>query len=72
MLSSITVQGSGVPKEVTPDGQVLRATTPDGASPIIGLVALHLQNPCCCCVVVVVVVVEVVDVDVVVVVVEAH
>ena len=34
-----------LPKEVTPDGQVLRATTPEGVSPIIGLVSLHLQNP---------------------------
>ena len=34
-----------LPKEATPDGQVLRATTPEGVSPIIGLVALILQTP---------------------------
>ena len=33
-----------LPKEATPDGQALRATTPKGVSPIIGLVALHLQT----------------------------
>ena len=33
-----------LPKEATPDGEVLRATTPEGVSPI-GLVTLHLQTP---------------------------
>ena len=33
-----------LPKEATLDSLVLRATTPEGASPIIGLVALHLQT----------------------------
>ena len=51
MLASIAVQGSGsacawvtLPKDATPDGQVLGATT-EGVSPIIGLVTLHLQTP---------------------------
>ena len=34
-----------LPKESTPDGQVLRATTPEGVSPIIRLVTLDLQTP---------------------------
>ena len=34
-----------LPKEATPDGQVLRAATPQGVLPIIGLVSLPLQTP---------------------------
>ena len=34
-----------LPKEATPNGQVLRAPTPGGVSPIIGLVSLQLQTP---------------------------
>ena len=53
MFVARSVQGSGVRGGVgqltrrwpTRDGQVLRATTPEGVSPIIGLVTLPLQTP---------------------------
>ena len=50
---SIAVQGSGVRggvgqlsrREATRDGHILRATTPEGVSPIIGPGTLPLQTP---------------------------
>ena len=53
MFVAPSVQGSGVRGGVgqltrrwpTRDGQVLRATTPEGVSPIIGLVTLPQQTP---------------------------
>ena len=53
MFVARSVHGSGVRGGVgqltrrwpTRDGQVLPATTPEGVSPIIGLVTLPLQTP---------------------------
>ena len=54
LLTAVSsLQGSGVRGSVgqltrrwpTRDGQVLRATTPEGVSPIIGLIPLPLQIP---------------------------
>ena len=53
MFVACSVQGSGVRGGVgqltrrwpTPDGLILRATTPEGVSPIIGPGTLPLQTP---------------------------